>query len=259
MDADFERLRPQIVELAKAVSAGNKVEAMTLAALLARCNTPLEIRPQESVYPAQEIRIQVRFEDAQTTVGPIALTVHSHWTVAHLKSEVFHKYGFHPLLQRWVFGGRLAKDCHSLHFYGVRTDGDYVFLYLLKVPSSSSDVAERHNAGERLGGGERARANKMSLQDILHVITDQLGSMDPAPLLSNPPAIAADTTAEWSCSACTLLNQPRAARCCVCDTPRQHDAPEQGRRRSSVENFMRQMSSPHSDLQSDLLKALYKF
>uniref|UniRef100_S4R7E5 SHANK-associated RH domain interacting protein n=2 Tax=Petromyzon marinus TaxID=7757 RepID=S4R7E5_PETMA len=212
MDADFERLRPQTVELAKAVSAGNKVEAMTIAALLAHSNTPLEIRPQESIYPAQEIRIQVRFEDAQNTVGPIALTVHSHWTVAHLKSEVFQKYGFHPLLQRWVFGGRLAKDCHSLHFYGIRTDGDHAFLYLLKVPSSSGDVAERHNAGT----GARSPRTLPPPHNSGREVTPADGSLQ-------------DATAEWSCSACTLLNQPRAARCCVCDTPRQPDAPEQVR------------------------------
>lgn len=46
------------------------------------------------------------------------------------RSQVNHDFGFHPLLQRWVIGKRLAQDQETLYSHGVRQNGDRVFLFI---------------------------------------------------------------------------------------------------------------------------------
>lgn len=51
-------------------------------------------------------------------------------------SQINHDFGFHPLLQRWVIGKRLAQDKETLCSHGIRRDGDKAFLFILSAQAA---------------------------------------------------------------------------------------------------------------------------
>lgn len=51
-------------------------------------------------------------------------------------SQINHDFGFHPLLQRWVIGKRLAQDKETLYSHGIRQDGDKAFLFILSAQAA---------------------------------------------------------------------------------------------------------------------------
>lgn len=55
------------------------------------------------------------------------------WVALISHSQINQDYGFHPVLQRWVIGKRLAQDQETLYSHGIRQDGDRVFLYILSA------------------------------------------------------------------------------------------------------------------------------
>ena len=50
-----------------------------------------------------------------------------------LRSQISHDFGFHPSVQRWVIGKRLAQDRETLYSHGVGEDGDQAFLFILSA------------------------------------------------------------------------------------------------------------------------------
>lgn len=63
-------------------------------------------------------------------------------------------YGFHPSLQTWVIGKRLAKDPDTLGSHGVRRDGDTAFLYIrtAKKAQLTKELQQREEERRLLGG-----------------------------------------------------------------------------------------------------------
>lgn len=53
-----------------------------------------------------------------------------------LCSQISHDFGFHPSVQRWVIGKRLAQDRETLYCHGVRQDGDQAFLFILSAQAA---------------------------------------------------------------------------------------------------------------------------
>lgn len=50
--------------------------------------------------------------------------------------QISKDYGFHPAVQRWVIGKRLAQDRDSLYQYGVKTHDDSAFLFVLTAKAA---------------------------------------------------------------------------------------------------------------------------
>lgn len=50
--------------------------------------------------------------------------------------QINRDYGFHPALQRWVIGKRLAQDKDTLFHYGVRNHDDSAFLFILSAQAA---------------------------------------------------------------------------------------------------------------------------
>lgn len=51
-------------------------------------------------------------------------------------SQINRDFGFHPSLQRWVIGKRLAQDRETLYNHGIRRNGDTAFLFILSAQAA---------------------------------------------------------------------------------------------------------------------------
>ncbi|KAM3849658.1 ranBP-type and C3HC4-type zinc finger-containing protein 1-like [Diretmus argenteus] len=167
-----------------------------------------------------------------------------------LMSRMFLEYGFHPWVQRWVIGQCLCTDHRSLASYGVRRDGDTVFLYLLSAryarltrqllqqdqesalllsppppslpappllpPSingpSSQDRMPYSTLPHRLSTSSNTERGSINeIRDLINLEMPQLGEA----LSSNRTS-----TQGWSCPSCTYLNKPTRPGCEICSTNR---------------------------------------
>lgn len=63
-------------------------------------------------------------------------------------------YGFHPSLQIWVIGKRLAKDTDTLLSHGVNKDGDQAFLFIrdAKAVQLSREQQKQEEQNQQLDG-----------------------------------------------------------------------------------------------------------
>lgn len=63
-------------------------------------------------------------------------------------------YGFHPSLQIWVIGKRLAKDTDTLLSHGVNKDGDQAFLFIrnAKAAHLSREQQRQEEQNQQLDG-----------------------------------------------------------------------------------------------------------
>ncbi|KAM3843136.1 ranBP-type and C3HC4-type zinc finger-containing protein 1-like [Diretmus argenteus] len=167
-----------------------------------------------------------------------------------LRQQMFLEYGFHPWVQRWVIGQCLCTDHRSLASYGVRQDGDTVFLYLLSAryarltrqllqqdqesalllsppppslpappllpPSingpSSQDRMPYSTLPHRLSTSSNTERGSINeIRDLINLEMPQLGEA----LSSNRTS-----TQGWSCPSCTYLNKPTRPGCEICSTNR---------------------------------------
>ncbi len=72
------------------------------------------------------------------------------WALIHNVFQINHDYDFHPALQRWVIGKRLAQDRETLYHYGVRDHDDSAFLFILSAQTANlSREQERKEKDDR--------------------------------------------------------------------------------------------------------------
>lgn len=70
--------------------------------------------------------------------------------------QINNDYGFHPALQRWVIGKRLAHDKDTLYNYGVRNHDDSAFLFIrsAKTAQLSREQERKEKQDRRIDGIE---------------------------------------------------------------------------------------------------------
>ncbi|NXL38970.1 HOIL1 protein, partial [Glaucidium brasilianum] len=165
-------------------------------------------------------------------------------------AQVFHDYGFHPLVQRWIIGQCLCVDERTVSSYGIRRDGDMAFLYLLSAKMAelseqryeedqaqvmlsstsllSNDDAERRkyntlpNMSPKKGWGNEP-GRQMDISEISqHLDALQMGdfSGQSKPVATSLPS---PVQAGWSCPKCTFINKPTRPGCEMCSTDRPDD------------------------------------
>ncbi|KAJ8412170.1 hypothetical protein AAFF_G00144370 [Aldrovandia affinis] len=231
--------------LSEALNCGGKEEAGRIAQQLAELNVPVSVRLSQEAYSQDAIKLKVGVEDAQSECSVhITMTVTPGITISDLKDKVNTKYGFHPSLQRWVIGKRLARDPETLCSHGVKRDGDQAFLYIQSAQAASLS-REQHKQDE-----ENRRLD--GKQALCHTVTGIIETMErysleargtggadvrkmdksafrgvkkpPLPLLPKPPALAPPLAPKpplgWSCPQCTYVNKPTRPGCEICGMER---------------------------------------
>uniref|UniRef100_A0A6Q2Z3U0 RanBP-type and C3HC4-type zinc finger-containing protein 1 n=1 Tax=Esox lucius TaxID=8010 RepID=A0A6Q2Z3U0_ESOLU len=179
--------------LSEAISCGDKEEAKRCSGKLAELCVPVDVRISHKAYSQDSIRLKVGVGDAQSDkYVPVTLLVTLSMTISELKEKINTDYGFHPSLQNWVIGKRLAQDCNTLYSHGVRNNGDQAYLY----------IKSAHDA--KLS---REQLNQEEEQRRLHGIIESLG-----PLLLG-----------WACPECTYANKPTRPGCEMCGSERPTD------------------------------------
>lgn len=68
--------------------------------------------------------------------------------------QIKNDFGFHPFLQTWVIGKRLARDTDTLFNHGVSKDGDRAFLFIkaAKAAHLSREQQKQEAQHQRLDG-----------------------------------------------------------------------------------------------------------
>lgn len=64
-------------------------------------------------------------------------------------SQINRDFGFHPSLQRWVIGKRLAQDRETLYSHGIRRDGDTAFLFILSAQAAQLTLQQHRQDEDR--------------------------------------------------------------------------------------------------------------
>ncbi|KAL2091348.1 hypothetical protein ACEWY4_013611 [Coilia grayii] len=203
------------VELSQAICCGDKDEAKRCAEKLAALSFPVSIKVDKKAYPQNQIRLKVGVEDAELdSYIPITMMVTVDMTISALKMKVKNDFDFHPSLQVWVIGKRLAKDTDTLFSHRVSRDGDQAFLFIRSAKAASLSreqqiLEERHQR----------------LDDIM--VTMERISLEPRGT-SPPPATRAKPRPPpllpkpvgWTCPQCTFLNKPTRPGCEMCSSER---------------------------------------
>ncbi|XP_063071705.1 ranBP-type and C3HC4-type zinc finger-containing protein 1 isoform X2 [Engraulis encrasicolus] len=204
-------------QLSEAISSGDKDEAKRCAEKLAALSLPVSINVDKKAYPQEQIRLKVGVEDGELeSYIPITMLVTVDMTISALKIRVKNDFGFHPSLQIWVIGKRLAKDTDTLSGHGVSRDGDQAFLFI-KSAMAANLSREQQIQEER----------QERIDDIL--VTMERISLEPRG--TSPPAVAATTAKPrppppppkpvgWTCPQCTYLNKPTRPGCEMCSGDR---------------------------------------
>ncbi|XP_037535752.1 ranBP-type and C3HC4-type zinc finger-containing protein 1 [Nematolebias whitei] len=225
-----------VLSLSEALSCGDSDQATQLCERLCQLSVPVSVSIKNQVYPQDPIRLTVGVEDAQSEAYiPVNVMVSSGMTIAQLKEEISKDFGFHPLLQRWVIGKRLALDQDSLYSHGIRMDGDQAFLFILSAQAAHltrqqcmSDLEEQRLTGimksmvlvSRGPGGASAKT-----PPPLETSPPTLIPRNPAavkPVLPPKPQLG------WACTLCTYINKPTRPGCEICggDRPEDYKVPD---------------------------------
>ncbi|XP_043946238.1 ranBP-type and C3HC4-type zinc finger-containing protein 1 isoform X2 [Protopterus annectens] len=182
------------------------------------------------MYPKHKIRLSVGVEDAESTTIPVTLEVHPYMTISSLKDLVFRDYGFHPRVQKWIIGQRLPKDNETLHYHGIRRNGDMAFLYLISAKQANLskqnyDREMRQRLLEEYGYEifiEPRGTEHPAKQDDGEI--QQFIEGPPAvPKKPKPPALPPELPelqVGWTCPGCTYVNKPTRPGCEICCTDR---------------------------------------
>ncbi|XP_035487945.1 ranBP-type and C3HC4-type zinc finger-containing protein 1 isoform X1 [Scophthalmus maximus] len=224
------------LSLSDALSSGNAQEAVKLCQRLSQLSVPVSVSISSQAYPQDSIRLRVGVEDAQSdTYIPLSIMVSPDMTIAQLKDQISHDYGFPPSLQRWVIGKRLAQDKESLYSHGIRENGDQVFLFILSAESAHltrhlhkldqeqqriEGIVESMESMQLLprgpgggGGGERAAPPPEPRHTPLPT----------KPPTATKPAVLPKPRLGWACARCTYVNKPTRPGCEICGGERPED------------------------------------
>ncbi|XP_037831134.1 ranBP-type and C3HC4-type zinc finger-containing protein 1 isoform X1 [Kryptolebias marmoratus] len=183
----------------------------------------------------------VGVEDAQSdTYIPVTLMVSSGMTIAEVKEKISRDFGFHPALQRWVIGKRLAQDQDTLYSHGIRKDGDQAFLFILSTHAAHltrqqymSDLEQQRLTGiiksiELIprgleGAGAKAPPSLESPPLLPRNVTPVKPTVPPKPQVRTPTEMLG-----WACGSCTFVNKPTRPGCEICggDRPEDYKVPD---------------------------------
>ncbi|XP_039591795.1 ranBP-type and C3HC4-type zinc finger-containing protein 1 isoform X1 [Polypterus senegalus] len=226
----------------QAVKLGDKDEALRCATELAEMHASLTVSIAKEMYPSYEVKLKVGVEDAHSKATvPVTMVVQPDMTIEALKNKVCEDYGFHPYLQTWVIGKRLAKSHETLYSHGVHRDGDYAFLYIqtAKKAKLTKELLQQEKQQKVLGeiikavdgvsleqqamGDLPAKLQKIDLREEAdNWNSEQVSGVDPE-LDVVLPIIG------WKCEQCTFINKPSRPGCEICcaDRPKNYELPEE--------------------------------
>lgn len=200
--------------LSDAINSRDKDEATKHLERLLDLKLPVCVKINPDAYSRDSIRLRVGVADAVSDAHiPITVLVPVYMTVSELKEKINHDYGFHPALQRWVIGKRLAHDKDTLYNYGVQNHDDTAFLFI-----RSAQTAQLSREQERKEKEDRR----------IDAIIENIGPQpqrSPELLargldLPHPPPLPPKPQVGWSCPGCTYLNKPTRPGCEMCGTER---------------------------------------
>ncbi|RXN04352.1 ranBP-type and C3HC4-type zinc finger-containing 1-like protein [Labeo rohita] len=137
--------------LSDAINSRDKDEATKYLNQLLDLKLPVCVKLNPDAYSKDSIRLRVGVADAVSDAHiPITVMVPLYMTISELKEKISNDYGFHPSLQRWVIGRRLAQDKDTLFHYGVKDHDDSAFLFILSAQAANlSREQERKEKEDR--------------------------------------------------------------------------------------------------------------
>ncbi|XP_030633698.1 ranBP-type and C3HC4-type zinc finger-containing protein 1 [Chanos chanos] len=203
--------------LTEAISGGDKAEAMRCAEKLAGLNLPVSVKLCPNAYSQDSIQLKVGVGDAQSdTYIPITIMVTVDMTISELKEKVNNDYGFHPVLQKWVIGKRLAQDIDTLFGHGISKNGDHAFLYIKSAKAANfSREQQRVEKENRRIEGIIENIEVYSLQGRgAGNLEAQRKQVRPDVTVLPPPI--PPKTQGWPCPQCTFVNKPTRPGCEIC-------------------------------------------
>ncbi|XP_018611182.1 ranBP-type and C3HC4-type zinc finger-containing protein 1 [Scleropages formosus] len=222
--------------LSEALSYGNQEKSRELAEQLAALSVPVCVRVQTEAFPRDQIRLKVGVGDAlQDSAVPVTMMVTADMTISELKDKVSEDFGFHPTLQTWVLGKRLARDHESLYSHGVRKDGDLAYLYIRSANKAQLSREQQKQEEEkrrldgiisamemsRLEAGEDEDVDVRKRPDALpKAAEDRPPRGHPRP---HPPPLPPKPEVGWPCPRCTYVNKPTRPGCEICGEERPAD------------------------------------
>ncbi|XP_041945418.1 ranBP-type and C3HC4-type zinc finger-containing protein 1 isoform X1 [Alosa sapidissima] len=219
---DLKEAENLAVQLSEAISCGEKDKAKQCAEKLAALSLPVSIKVDQKAYPQDTIRLRVGVEDAQLdSYIPITMMITVGMTIEELKTKVKNDFGFHPCLQIWVIGKRLAKDTDTLYSHGVSKDGDQAFLFIKDAKAANLSREQ-----------QKQEEQHQQIDDI--IVTMAMSSLEPrgtgppvATKAKPRPPLLPKPQIGWSCPMCTLVNKPTRPGCemCGCERPAGYKVP----------------------------------
>lgn len=199
--------------LSDAINSRDKDEATKYLNQLLDLKLPVSVKINPDAYSQDSIRLRVGVADAESDLHiPITVMVPVYMTISELKEKINGDYGFHPSLQRWVIGKRLAQDKETLYFYGIRNHDDSAFLFIRSAQTVNlCREQERREKEERQIDVIMENIDR-PLQHTPELIT-KASTRPPLP----PKSKFLDG---WACPQCTYLNKPTRPGCEMCSTAR---------------------------------------
>ncbi|MCJ8744494.1 hypothetical protein PDJAM_G00119410 [Pangasius djambal] len=207
--------------LSEAINTGDKAEAIRCVGQLLTLNVPVCMRLTPEIYSQECIRLRVGVEDVLSDAY-ITMLVTPGMTISDLKQKISRDYGFHPSLQCWIIGKRLAKDGDTLFSHNVTSDDDQAFLFLKSAHSAnlSREQQKQEEQDRKIGGIienievlSRGPAELGARHKQLQVSPVQ----KPCPKPPSKPVIG------WCCLQCTYVNKPTRPGCAMCSAARPED------------------------------------
>ncbi|KAM3622427.1 uncharacterized protein V6R79_024936 [Siganus canaliculatus] len=219
--------------LSEALSSGDEQEAVKLCQRLSQLSVQVSVTVSSQAYPQDSIRLRVGVEDAQSeNYIPVTVVISPCMTIAQLKEKISHDYGFHPALQRWVIGKRLAQDRETLFSHGIRQNEDMAFLFIRSAQAAQLTLQQHRMDQEQ----ERIDGIVESMQFLARGLGGGGEKTGPNPeaQLTPPPLPPRQPTASrplvppkpqlgWECAMCTYVNKPTRPGCEMCGGERPGD------------------------------------
>lgn len=212
-----------VQSLTEAINSGDKAEAVRYLDELLPLHVPVCVQLNPEVYSSEIIRLRVGVEDALSDVSiPITMLVNPAMRIIELKDKINHDYGFHPSLQCWVIGKRIAKDADTLFSHNVTEDNDQAYLFIRSAQAANlSREQQKQEEEDRRLGGIIENIETFSLQARGAVELGARRKHPPVPMKQNPPPPPVKPKpVGWSCPQCTYVNKPTRPGCEMCSTDR---------------------------------------
>ncbi|XP_028262923.1 ranBP-type and C3HC4-type zinc finger-containing protein 1 [Parambassis ranga] len=237
-EGDLKEAEDLALSLGEALSCGDAEEAVQLCRKLSELSVAVCVSINSQHYPQDSIRLKVGVEDAQSDdYIPVTVVVSPGMTIAQLKDKFNHDFGFHPLLQRWVIGKRLAQDQDTLYSHGIRQNEDQAFLFILSAHTAKLTRHQQKQEQEQ----QLIEGIVESMQSI-HLLArgpgggggektapeDTTPPPPPPPKTVTKPAVPPKPQMGWACTLCTYLNKPTRPGCEMCgqERPEEYEVPD---------------------------------